>query len=72
MKKPLKTICAQKEKKMTFLTEMFKNRNHITFDIQHLTADQKREEIVKFAPLFYIFGYKLVAKPWLSYGGHYE
>jgi hypothetical protein len=51
--------------------DMFKNRNHITFDIQHLTPDQKRQEIQKFAPLHYIFGYKLVSKPWLTYKEFY-
>lgn len=56
---------------MTSLIDMFKNNNHIIFDIQHLTADQKRQEIQKFAPLFYIFGYKLVDKPWLSYEERY-
>jgi hypothetical protein len=56
---------------MTSLTDMFKNRNHITFDIQHLTADEKRKEIEKFSPLFYIFGYKLESKPWLTYGEFY-
>ena len=56
---------------MTFSIEMFKNKNHIIFDIQHLTAQEKRKEIEKFSPLHYIFGNKLVAKPWLNYEERY-
>lgn len=57
---------------MTSLTEMFKNRNHIIFDIQNLCLEEKRKEIAKYNPFHYIFGYELVSKPWLTYGGEYE
>ena len=56
---------------MTSSTEMFENKNHIIFDIQHLTSQEKRKEIKKYSPLHYIFGIKLVAKPWLSYEERY-
>ena len=42
------------------------------FDIQHLSAEEKRKEIMKYSPLHYIFGYVLQSKPWLIYGGKYE
>ena len=54
--------------------ELFKNRNHIT----HLLADcptveAKRKVIARGnTPLFYIFGYKLQSKPWLTYKEMYE
>ena len=48
-------------------TEMFKNRNHIIFDIQHLSVKDKRKEIMKYNPLHYIFGFNLASKPWLTY-----
>ena len=44
---------------MTFLNEMFKNNNHIIFDIQHLSLEEKRKEIEKYNPFLYVFGYKL-------------
>jgi len=50
--------------------EMFKNRNHIThlMEIRGKTLYAKRKIIITAnTPLFYIFGYKLVDKPWLSY-----
>ena len=47
--------------------DMFKNNNHIIFDIQHLSAKDKRKEIMKYNPLHYIFGFNLVYKPWLTY-----
>ena len=53
------------EKRATFL--MFNNNNHIVFDIQHLSVEDKRKEIMKYNPLHYIFGYKLEFKPWLPY-----
>jgi hypothetical protein len=56
---------------MTSLTDMFKNKNHIIFDIQHLSVQEKRQEIEKYSPLHYIFGIKLVAKPWLTYEERY-
>ena len=57
---------------MTSLTEMFKSRNHIIFDIQHLSVEEKRKEIMKYSPLHYIFGHTLQSKPWLTYGEKYE
>jgi hypothetical protein len=56
---------------MTSTLNMFKNKNHLIFDIQHLSADEKRKEIEKYNPLHYIFGYVLESKPWLSYGEMY-
>jgi hypothetical protein len=54
----------------TFL--MFKSKNHLIFDIQHLSAKEKRKEIKKYNPFHYIFGYELKDKCWLIYGGKYE
>lgn len=50
--------------------EMFKNRNHITFLLltRAKTIYSKRRLItLANGPLFYIFGYELQSKPWLSY-----
>ena len=49
--------------------EMFKNRNHITHLLNDCpNVEAKRKIIVRAnTPLFYIFGYKLIDKPWLSY-----
>ena len=49
--------------------EMFKNRNHITHLLNDCpTVEAKRKIIVKAnTPLFYIFGYTLISKPWLTY-----
>ena len=50
--------------------EMFKYRNHIThmMKIRGKTVEKKREMIeTSSGPLWYIFGYKLVDKPWLTY-----
>lgn len=50
--------------------EMFKNRNHITqlMDIRGKTLYAKRKIIMTAnTPLFYIFGYTLESKPWLTY-----
>lgn len=54
--------------------EMFKNRNHITHLLADCpTAEAKRKIIVRAnTPLFYIFGYTLVSKPWLTYKEMYE
>ena len=54
--------------------EMFKNRNHITHLLNDCpTVEAKRKIIVKAnTPLFYIFGYTLVSKPWLTYEEMYE
>jgi hypothetical protein len=57
-------------KRVTFL--MFKNQNHLMFDIQHLSAEEKRKEIMKYDPLHYIFGFTLVCKPWLTIEEMYE
>jgi hypothetical protein len=46
---------------------MFKIKNHIIFDIQHLSIEEKRKEIIKYNPLFYIFGFTLISKPWFTY-----
>jgi hypothetical protein len=52
---------------MNSLNDAFKNSNTIIFDITHLSADEKRKEIEKYNPLFYIFGFTLISKPWLTY-----
>ena len=54
----------------TFL--MFKSKTHLIFDIQHLSAKEKRKEIIKYNPLHYIFGFTLVFKPWLTIEEMYE
>jgi hypothetical protein len=41
------------------------------FDIQHLSANEKRKEIMKYNPLHYIFGFTLASKPWLTYEERY-
>ena len=41
--------------------------------ISGTTLSAKRRIVTKFnGELFYIFGYKLEDKPWLTYGGKYE
>jgi len=50
--------------------EMFKNRSHITnlMKIRGTTLKAKRKIIITAnTPLFYIFGYTLQDKPWLTY-----
>jgi hypothetical protein len=49
--------------------EMFKYKNHITHTLSRLTSiDSKRKAIeVSSGHLWYIFGYKLISKPWLTY-----
>ena len=49
--------------------EMFKYRNHITHVLEKFVdIKSKREAIAKSSgPLWYIFGYKLISKPWLTY-----
>ena len=50
--------------------EMFKNRSHITqlMEIRGKTLYAKRKIIIiANTPLFYIFGYTLESKPWLTY-----
>lgn len=51
--------------------EMFTLRNNIDFEIQNLCLESKRKEIKKYNPFFYIFGYKLENKPWLTYEERY-
>lgn len=50
--------------------EIFKNRSHITnmMKIRGTTLKAKRKIIMTAnTPLFYIFGYTLISKPWLTY-----
>jgi len=45
-------------------SDSFKLRNNIDFEIKNLSIDLKRKEIKQYNPMFYIFGYKLMSKPW--------
>ena len=56
---------------MTYLNS-FKLRNNIDFEIQNLSLTQKYEEIKRYNPLHYAFGYKLIDKSWFEYGGKYD
>ena len=49
--------------------EMFKYRNHITSTLEKLVAIESKRRIIEVSsgPLWYIFGYKLESKPWLTY-----
>lgn len=49
--------------------EMFKYNNHITHILEKFVKiENKREAIEKSSgPLWYIFGYKLINKPWITY-----
>ena len=49
--------------------EMFKYKNHITHTLEKLIAIESKRRIVEVSSgsLWYIFGYKLVSKPWLTY-----
>jgi len=49
--------------------EMFKNRNHITHLLLECPTVQAKRKIIVRAntPLFYIFGFTLISKPWLTY-----
>jgi hypothetical protein len=51
------------------IKEMFRYRNHITHTLEKLTAIESKRRIIEVSsgPLWYIFGYKLVSKPWLTY-----
>jgi hypothetical protein len=53
---------------------MFKCPNHITFTLEKLVSIEIKRQFVEASsgPLWYVFGYKLESKPWLSYGGKYE
>jgi hypothetical protein len=46
-------------------------RNNIDFEIQNLSLELKRKEILIYNPLHYAFGYVLESKPWLSYADRY-
>jgi len=45
-------------------SDSFKLRNNIDFEIKNLSLGLKRKEITQYNPLFYIFGYQLLDKPW--------
>jgi hypothetical protein len=49
--------------------EMFKYRNQITSTLEKLVAIESKRRIIEVSsgPLWYIFGYKLESKPWLTY-----
>ena len=60
---------------MTYLkNNMFKLNGQIDgiLKISGTTLDAKRRIVANFNPLFYVFGYKLENKPWLTYGEMYE
>jgi hypothetical protein len=55
---------------MTYLkNDMFKMASQIdsVIKISGTTLQTKRRIVANFNPLFYVFGYKLESKPWLSY-----
>ena len=56
------------------LKEEFRHPNHITFTLEKFSSFQdKRSEIIKSSGLlFYIFGFKLESKPWLTYQERYD
>ena len=45
-------------------SDSFKLRNNIDFEIKNLSVNLQRKEIIKYNPLFYVFGNKLMSKPW--------
>jgi hypothetical protein len=53
---------------------MFKMAGQIdsVIKISGTTIVSKRRIVTNFNPLFYVFGYKLESKPWLTYGEIYE
>ena len=60
---------------MTFLkNDMFKLQSQIdsVIKISGTSLEAKRRIVENFNPLFYVFGYELQQKPWLTYGGKYE
>ncbi|CAB5218094.1 hypothetical protein UFOVP202_46 [uncultured Caudovirales phage] len=73
--KRLKTILNQlnPKKKWGYMTslknDMFKLSGQIdsVLKISGTTLDSKRRIVANFNPLFYVFGYELKIKPWLSY-----
>jgi len=59
---------------MTFLkNDMFKLLSQIdtVMKVSGTTLDAKRRIVAGFNPLFYVFGYKLESKPWLTYEEKY-
>ena len=54
--------------------DMFQMASQIdsVIKISGTTLDAKRRIVANFNPLFYVFGYKLENKPWLTYGEIYE
>ena len=53
--------------------EMFKLNGQIdsVIKISGTSLDTKRRIVANFNPLFYIFGYELQQKPWLTYEERY-
>ena len=59
---------------MTFLkNNMFKMSGQIdsVLKISGTTLNTKRRIVENFNPLFYVFGYELQQKPWLTYEERY-
>jgi len=54
--------------------DMFKLSGQIDsiLKISGTSLEAKRRIVTNFNPLFYVFGYKLKNKPWLTYGEMYE
>tara|TARA_R110000772_G_scaffold249888_1_gene364468 strand:- start:2147 stop:2329 length:183 start_codon:yes stop_codon:yes gene_type:complete len=54
--------------------DMFQMASQIdsVIKISGTTLDAKRRIVANFNPFFYVFGYKLESKPWLTYGEMYE
>ena len=55
---------------MTYLkNDMFKLNGQIDgiLKISGTTLDAKRRIVANFNPMFYVFGYELQQKPWLTY-----
>ena len=54
--------------------EMFVERNHITFVLNKFADVKTKREIISKSsgPLWYVFGYKLESKPWLTYRERYD
>lgn len=55
------------------MKEMFKYKNNITHALELLVAVESKRRIIEVAngSLWYIFGYKLESKPWLTYEEKY-
>jgi len=53
---------------------MFKLQSQIdsVIKISGTTLESKRRIVANFNPLFYVFGYELQQKPWLTYEEMYE